>query len=652
MNSLNIFLTQHLLKLPRPVKIILVILLDIFFSILATWIGLSIRLEKLISFNSDYVLTALIAIGISIPIFFSFGIYKTIFRFSNVKSIQILSQTMSVYAVIYATIFSVISVQGIPRSIGLMQPTILFLLVGGSRWIIKLWLGRHITGNTVEKIKKSLIIYGAGVSGRELASHVSLNNELKLIGFVDDNKSFWGGVIDGHPVFSPDNINYLIEKKNAQQLWLAMPNIADSKRRTLIEHLRRLPIHIQTLPRFLDSINNKVKLTDIRELDINELLGRKQVKANKGLLKKCIFNKTVLVTGAGGSIGAELCKQIFLQKPNYIILIENSEIALYNIYNQLILMNDQISSNNKTSVVPLLADVLNEKTLQNIFETWKPNSVYHAAAYKHVPIVEYNLIAGIQNNVMGTLACAKLSIEHKVDHFVLISTDKAVRPTNVMGATKRLAEMALQSLWNNTPIPHTSICIVRFGNVLGSSGSVVPLFRKQIETGGPITLTDEKVTRYFMTIKEAAQLVIQAGAMAKGCEIFLLDMGYPIRIIDLAKNMIEAAGLGIKDKSTPWGDIEIKITGLRPGEKLYEELLIDQESEMTEHAKILKSKEVQMTHKKFKHKIKELHSAIEHYNVVKIRDFLIKNVNGYSPSADIIGLKENNIKNFKLKKII
>lgn len=633
-------LTSYLLKLPRIVKILMVILLDIIFSILATWIGLSLRLEKIVTLNTEYALPVIVAIIVAIPIFFAFGMYRMIFRFSNAQSIQVLFIAIGFYSLIYALIFSVYSFTGIPRSIGLMQPMIMFLLVGVSRWIVKIWLNSNTLANRSNRTKKGIIIYGAGGTGRELASSLLHNNEFKLVAFVDENKNFWGGTIDGYPIYSPKKINKLIEKKNAQKLWLALPNIDENKRREIINYLKKLPIHVQTLPRFHDLINNKVKLADIRELDVNELLGRKVVKPDINLLQKSVFDKIVLVTGAGGSIGSELCRQILFQKPRIILLLENSEIALYNILNTLNKLNFQRSNKSNTVIIPILANILDETRMIHIFQTWKPHSVYHAAAFKHVPIIEENIIAGIKNNVLGTLVCAKAAIQNEVEQFVLVSTDKAVRPTNVMGASKRLAEMALQSLWNDPKNRNTRLCMVRFGNVLGSSGSVVPLFRKQIQSGGPLTLTDMRVTRYFMTIKEASQLVIQAGGLAKGGEIFLLDMGKPIKIYTLAKNMIETEGFLIKDKeNTPWGDIEIQITGLRPGEKLYEELLIDEKAEQTNHPKILKAKEKTVKKDLFDLVLKKLIIALDQNDVVEIRDVLVKSVIGYSPSKDVRNLK-------------
>lgn len=640
-NFSNNNLTSYLLKLPRIVKILIVVCLDIIFAIFSTWLCLSLRLEQIITLNDNYFLPVLISISIAIPIFFTFGMYRTIFRYNNAQTLQVIFLATGFYGLIYSTIFTIYSIYGIPRSIGLMQPMMMFFLIGTSRWLIKTLLNISSKYEN-NKTQKRVIIYGANSTGRQLALNLTHNNNYKLVAFVDDNKEFWQGTIDGFPVFSPKEINKLIKKKKAEQLWLALPNLDEDKRTKIIQSVRKLPIHLQTLPRFIDLINDEVRLSDIRELDINELLGRKVINPNIDLLKKCVFKKTVVITGAGGSIGSEICLQIFSQKPKAIILIENSEIALYNINNLLISKNSVQAKSSQVLIIPILANVLEENRMINIFQTWKPDSVYHAAAFKHVPIIEENILAGVKNNVLGTIICAKAAIESKIKQFVLVSTDKAVRPTNIMGASKRLAEIGLQSLWDSFKNQHTCLCMVRFGNVLGSSGSVIPLFRKQIESGGPVTLTHKKVTRYFMTTKEAAQLVIQAGAMAKGGEIFLLDMGKPIKIYTLAKNMIKAAGLTIKDRETsPWGDIEIQITGLRPGEKLYEELLIDKKAERTMHPKILKAKEISTKKDQFEQVFKKLIIALERNNVIEVRDLLIENVVGYSPSRNILNLKRN-----------
>ena len=627
------FLTQKAIDLSRTKKIAIAIFLDTVICLIATWIALSLRLGELLIISWQFVIPTLISVCIAIPIFFSWGVYRTIFRYVNGDILQNIAKAVIVYTLLYSLVFLVISIQHIPRSIGLTQPMIMFLLIGASRWSVKIWLNQHFSVKVNEKVKKEVIIYGAGGSGRQLAANLIHNHEFKFLFFIDDNKNFWGGTIDGYPVKSPSSVKSLTNLERPKELWLAMTKLSVPKKSNLIKDLSRLGLHVRTLPSFSDLTNGRVRLSDVRELNINELVGREAVKPDIKLLQKCIFKKTVLVTGAGGSIGSEICRQILAHSPQRILLAENSEVALYNIHNEL---NTIIKENSiKTILVPLLINIQDKTNLDHIFKTWKPYTVYHAAAYKHVPMVEHNVVAGVANNVIGTLKCANIAMKYNVKHFVLVSTDKAVRPTNIMGASKRLAEITLQLLSNDPKNNSTFFCMVRFGNVLGSSGSVVPLFRKQIEAGGPVTLTDENVTRYFMTITEAAQLVIQAGSMSKGGEVFVLDMGQPVRILDIARKMIETAGFQIKDKNTPWGDIEIQVTGLRPGEKLYEELLIGNNPKPTTHSRILQANEIFIVKEDFDKLIQNLTIHLENHNIFEIRKLLKNNVSGYQPSKDV-----------------
>ena len=641
-------LTQKALNISRILKRLLAIILDCIFCIFATWMALSLRLDNLIIFDLHYFIPALISITIAIPVFFFLGFYKVIFRYETGDTLKILAKAIILYALIYSIICVVITIENIPRSVGLIQPMILFLMIGTSRWLVRVWIGHYFSYDSNMKLKKGVIIYGAGNSGRQLASNLVHSNEFKLLFFIDDNKNFWGGTIDGYLVKSPSIINKF-KDKNPKELWLAMPKLSSLERKNLISRFKEFPLHVRTLPSFSDLTNGKVYLSDLRELDINELLGRNAVKPNSFLLRKCISEKTVLVTGAGGSIGAELCRQILTNNPKCVLLAEHSEVALYNIHTELISINRENSKHKNFKeiiLVPLLVNILDEKKMDHIFKIWKPNTVYHAAAYKHVPMVEYNVVSGITNNFLGTLSCAKVAMKHKVNYFVLISTDKAVRPTNIMGASKRLAEMTLQLFNYDKKNSHTSFCIVRFGNVLGSSGSVVPLFRKQIQNGGPITLTDNNVTRYFMTITEAAQLVIQAGAMSKGAEVFLLDMGKPVKIADLARKMIESSGLQVKDKYSLVGDIEIQVTGLRPGEKLYEELLIDSKSKSTLHSRIFQAIEPPIPEKEFNLLVKQLILYLKQNNIKEIKNLLKNSVSGYVPnSSDVDWISNFNKKN-------
>ena len=647
---INQYLKSKALNLSRTNKKLLALTLDIILCFFATWLSLSLRLEKFIIFTFDYNLAFLVSVSIAIPIFILMDLYKGIFRYNSNMAIWIIAKAMFVYGFIYSLVFTLTGIEGIPRSIGLMQPTFLFWLIGSSRWLVKTWLGPTFSIKKSNDSRKNILIYGSGRAGRQLASSLLHSNEFKLINFIDDNKAYWEGTIDGYSVISPPSIKKVIETKDIKQLWLAIPNLYGKKRLELINNLRKFPVHVRTLPSLTDLINGKVRFSDLRELDVNELLGRDAVKPDTSLLKKCILKKTVLITGAGGSIGSEICRQIINHQPKVVLLIDNSELALYNIHNELQLLVKKQSYeklNHSVILVPLLINIQDEKRLSDVFRTWQPETVYHTAAFKHVPMVEFNVISGIKNNVFGTLNCAKISLKNKVENFVLISTDKAVRPTSIMGASKRLAEMLIYTLNNDKENLSTCFSMVRFGNVLGSSGSVIPLFRKQIEAGGPITLTDKRVTRYFMTSTEAAQLVIQAGGMAKGGEVFLLDMGNPVLIFDLARNIIKATGLSVKDDNSPWGDIEIKITGLRVGEKLYEELLISGDAKKTQNNRILKTNENFLSKNKLNIVLKSLENLINKNDVIKIRKLLIEHVTGYKPNEDIVDLIATEIEKLK-----
>jgi FlaA1/EpsC-like NDP-sugar epimerase len=484
--------------------------------------------------------------------------------------------------------FAFIGFDGVPRTISFIQPLIFFLLISGVKGIAAYYLSRPLRNYLKTANISRVLIYGAGEAGRQLESALSNSYDMKVVGFLDDNPSLHGIYLAGKKIYSPDSLEDLSHLLNIHSILLAIPSASRSRRNQIIEFVKNARLRIKTVPSMGDLASGKVVASDIRTLDIEDLLGRESVFPDLNLLKKNSYKKIVMISGAGGSIGSELCRQIANHEPEAMILVDQSEFALYKIQQELeqrMIGLKQLS----ITLVPVLASVANSRRMSAVIAQYRPNIIYHAAAYKHVPLVESNAIEGISNNVMGTLALAKIAIEFKIPNFVLISTDKAVRPTNVMGASKRLAEMILQALAETTN--QTRFSMVRFGNVLNSSGSVVPRFHQQIESGGPITLTDKRVTRYFMTIPEAAQLVIQAGSLATGRDVFLLDMGEPVKILDLARRMIELSGLDVKDANNPEGDIEIDEIGLRPGEKLYEELLIDGSPESTSHPRIFKSHE-------------------------------------------------------------
>jgi FlaA1/EpsC-like NDP-sugar epimerase len=477
-----------------------------------------------------------------------------------------------------------------------------------------------------------VLVYGAGSSGRQLVAAMANSHEMQIIGFLDDDDRLQGHVLNGLPIYNPDYLGRLVIALSISNVLLALPNISRKRRNDILNHIRGTHVSVRTLPSMTDLAQGKVSISDIRELDTDDLLGREPVMPNHILLAKNIHSRAVMVTGAGGSIGSELCRQIFQIGPTKLLLIEQSEFALYSIHKEL----EEKCAGSEVILVPLLASVQDEDRMREILSTWRPDTVYHAAAYKHVPLVEHNPAAGIKNNVLGTLNTAMAAAENGVTDFVLISTDKAVRPTNVMGASKRLAEMVLQALAANAKNSGTRFCMVRFGNVLDSSGSVVPKFRQQIRESSRMTLTHPDVTRYFMTIPEAAQLVIQAGAMAKGGDVFVLDMGQPVRIMDLARRMVELSGLIVKDEQTPDGDIEIDITGLRPGEKLYEELLIGDNPQSTMHPRIMRAQEEFIAWTELEGKLKSLELALNVNDVGVIRLMMQQLVTGYIPSDAIV----------------
>ena len=456
---------------------------------------------------------------------------------------------------------------------------------------------------------------------------------MRLIGFLDDDELLQGHVLNGQPVYSPDTLADLIKSKGVSHVLLAIPRARRRRRNEILEQIRGYPVAVRTLPSVNDLAEGRVSVSDLHELDIEDLLGRDQVPPDHSLLAKNITDKVVLVTGAGGSIGSELCRQIRIAAPAKLLLIDQSEFALYSINEELHGLQSADGAL-QFDIVPLLASVQDEEWMRRVMSAWHPDTVYHAAAYKHVPMVEHNPVMGIRNNLLGTLKTAKAAAENGVSNFVLVSTDKAVRPTNIMGASKRLAEMVLQAM--AATVSSTKFTMVRFGNVLESSGSVIPKFRQQIHDGGPITLTHVEITRFFMTISEAAQLVIQAGALAEGGDVFVLDMGQPIKVMDLARRMIELSGLIVKDEQNPDGDIEIKITGLRPGEKLYEELIIGNNPTPTFHPKIFKAREDFIMWPEMESKLDALETAMNANDVSATRLMIEQLVNGYTPSGKIV----------------
>lgn len=640
------FAAASLLHMPRVLKRLLAVAVDVALCALTVWLALCLRLEHWVLLAPAHWWAIMGSVLMALPLFIRFGLYRAIFRYAGWNAMVSLAQAMGLYALFFATVFTVVSVPGVPRTVGVIQPLLLLVAVGFSRVVVRYWLGGLYRTLLQREHLPGVLIYGGGQAGRQLAAALSRGSEYRLLGFLDDDERLQGNSLDGRMVYDPSELVRLIPDLGVTDVLLAVPSVTRERRLHILDTLRHLPVHVRTLPGMSDLASGRVTLSDVRELDIEDLLGREPVAPDGALLNRLIRGKVVAITGAGGSIGSELCRQIAACQPHTLLLVENSEFALYQIHRELVALlgseADPLEGGSEgdaratptVQLVPLLASVQDEARIAQIMQAWRPETVYHAAAYKHVPLVEHNPVQGLRNNVWGTWVCARAAQAAGASHFVLISTDKAVRPTNVMGASKRLAEMVLQALAAEPG--DTTFCMVRFGNVLGSSGSVVPLFREQIQNGGPITLTHPDITRYFMTIPEAAQLVVQAGAMAHGGDVFVLDMGEPVRIIDLAQRMVELSGLQVKSEQNPTGDIEIQITGLRPGEKLYEELLIGDNPQPTQHARIMKAQEDSLPWGELQTLLKALDEAMVHNDVAAVRGLLQVCVQGYQPAGEVV----------------
>jgi FlaA1/EpsC-like NDP-sugar epimerase len=641
-----------LLASPRSIKQGLALFSDVVICAIAVELAMDLRLETHVPWGFQHIWLLLASVALFIPIFIGMGLYRAIFRFAGLQVIFTLNKAIAVYALLYAAVFTVFGIDQVPRSVGLLQPLIFGLGIFSSRLCVRYWLGGFGRTNLLAATPRALI-YGAGSAGRQLAGGLFSSPDIKVVGYLDDDDRLHGHNLNGLNIYSPNELAHIVEKKGVSQIFLAIPSVSQRRRNEVINQLLPLRVQVRTLPGLADLASGKVTFSDLRELNIEDLLGREPVVPNPLMLAKNITGKVVMVTGAGGSIGSELCRQIVKAQPTCLLLVDLSEFALYEIHHELEAAVHEMASPKTEAatdsiaavvptLVPLLANARDAHRMAEILRTWRPSTVYHAAAYKHVPLVEHNPAEGVKNNVQGTLITAMQSALHGVTDFVLVSTDKAVRPTNIMGTTKRLAEMVLQAKAASQMLKFgeqggkTRFSMVRFGNVLGSSGSVVPLFRKQIAEGGPITLTDERMTRYFMTIPEAAQLVIQAAAMASGGDVFVLDMGQPVKILDLATRMVELSGLTVLDANNPMGDIEIQVTGLRPGEKLYEELLIGDNPLPTSHPRIMKAHEEFLPWDELESKLNILNAALESNNVPVIRTLLKELVPGYQPEGDVV----------------
>ncbi|WP_437178389.1 polysaccharide biosynthesis protein [Buttiauxella gaviniae] len=563
-------------------------------------------------------------VAVTLAFFIKLGLYRAVIRYITAKILvavtmgMIASAVLLIIAAFYTNIF-------LPRTIPFIYFSFGLLMIAGSRLALRMIINRSL------KLGTKIIIYGAGASGRQLLPALSQAAEYFPVAFVDDNPRLQGTVMHGVTVYPPEKLAMLVEKFEVKKILLAMPSASRSRKNAVIQMLEGLPCEVLSIPGMVDLVEGKARIDSLRKVSITDLLGRDPVDPVPELIARNITEKVVMVTGAGGSIGSELCRQILQNKPKVLVLYEMSEFSLYAIEREL---TTYLSTHSlDVALYPVLGNVQDQEHVERVLKSFHVQTIYHAAAYKHVPLVEYNVADGVRNNVFGTLSCAKAAINCQVDNFVLISTDKAVRPTNTMGATKRMAELVLQAL--SAQCSSTCFSMVRFGNVLGSSGSVVPLFEKQIDTGGPITLTHPDIIRYFMTIPEAAQLVIQAGAMGNGGDVFVLDMGEPVKIIDLAHRMVTLSGLTVRDEHNADGDIEIKTTGLRPGEKLFEELLIGENVSVTQHPRILTANEVMLPWEELNDYIEELNLACSHFDQRRIRELLLKAPTGFKPTDEI-----------------
>ncbi|MCK5871673.1 MAG: polysaccharide biosynthesis protein [Methylococcales bacterium] len=628
-------IVESFLGLSRNQKAAILISVDIVFSVTALWVAFSLRLgiEEAIPFETvGYFF--IIAPALAIPIFIRLGLYRAIIRYMGIKALWTIVQATTLYGVLFATCVFYSGVGVIARSVPAINWMIMVLLIGGSRFFVR-WLLRENYFRVInqqngnENGKKHVIIYGAGNTGVQLALALIHGHEFKAVAFLDDKPALHTRKVNDLKIYPFSALEKLIARYKVSDVLLAMPSISGTRRSEIIRLLEPHSVHVRTVPNINEIARGKLTFDTLREVDIGDLLGRESVPPIEALLHANIRDKVVMVTGAGGSIGSELCKQIIENNPRCLVLFERSEFNIYKIEQALLKRQKKACR-----IIPILGSVTDSTRLEQVCEAFMVQTIYHTAAYKHVPLVEQNPAQAVWNNIFGTLALAQAAIKFNVETFVLISTDKAVRPTNTMGATKRFAELILQALSKDKQYYNqTRFTMVRFGNVLGSSGSVVPLFRGQIAKGGPVTVTDKRVIRYFMTIPEAAELVIQAGAMGQGGDVFVLDMGVPVHIVELARRMIHLSGFTVKEEAHPFGDIEIVYTGLRPGEKLYEELLIGNNVSQTQHEKIMRAEESVIEWSILSEIVNDLEKSLKKNDLEAVRTLLKKVVTGFNPQC-------------------
>jgi len=609
--------------LPRTLRRLLLLLLDSVVVVVAVWAAFAVRLGDIWPLMlQQAILLIPLSLALILPVCWGIGLYRSVLRYAGYELFVTIFKGVTIAVLLVIATWAMLRLAIVPRSVWFIYWFILLVLISGSRLLLRDYLLRRFASDS---LRKKVIIYGAGVAGVQLAMALRHDPEYSPVTFVDDNAELQGSVVLGLKVHAPDQLAQLIEQDQIEAVLLAVPSASRRQRRNILTRLTGLAVRLMVMPSLTELASGAKRIDDLRDVDVEDILGRDPIKPQTILLTACIRNKTVLVTGAGGSIGAELCRQIIQFSPRCLVLFEVSEYALYRIEQELSAFCNSLA--HSPEIVAMLGSVNHSRRMKTIMQQYQVQTVYHAAAYKHVTIVEQNPIEGVQNNIFGAYYTALAAAEAQVETFVFISTDKAVRPSNVMGATKRLAELVLQGLAIQSS--RTRFCIVRFGNVLASSGSVVPLFRNQIRRGGPVTVTDPEVTRYFMTIPEAAQLVIQAGAMARGGEVFLLDMGEPVKIVDLARRLIELSGLRVRDENNPDGDIEMVYTGLRPGEKLHEELLIGGNNEATDHPMIKRAQEESLPWLQIQRTLERLQQASKNFDYARVDRLLRETVDGY-----------------------
>lgn len=619
---------RKLASLPRSARRLIALVMDLALCVVSVWLAFSIRIGAWDLVSPAVGLVILVALVSWLVVARLCGVYRSIIRTAGGRTLMDLAVACLLFSLPMTTAFMFIGFDGIPRTIGILQPMIFMLFLAISRIAIRYALVDILH---VAHGRRSLrvAIYGAGSAGQQLGFALRHEGHVALAGYIDDDQSLAGHRIDGVRIYGSEDIGDLVEQLSLDEIFLALPSVTRSRRVEIVERLAAYPLKVRSLPSIGNIIDGNVSIRDLREVQVEELLGRDPVPPDEDLLSGAISDKIVLISGAGGSIGSELCRQIAARGPHSLILVEHSEFALYSILSEL----EEKLGDTAVKIVPELADVSNASAVARIMNQYRPQTVFHAAAYKHVPLVEANPISGLRNNVFGTYNCCIEAERAGVSRFILVSTDKAVRPTNIMGASKRMSELILQARAEQGS--GTIFSMVRFGNVLGSSGSVVPRFRAQIDAGGPITLTHRNVTRFFMTIPEAAQLVMQAGAMANGGEVFLLDMGQPIRIYDLACSMIQLSGCTVRDEDNPDGDIEIKEVGLRPGEKMYEELLLGNDPQPTDHSRIMRALETRLGWDEVSALLDELAHALERGNVRQAMTVVRRAVPDYAHVDDL-----------------